>query len=754
MLRNFLRHFAVLMLSMLAINAFSQVTTSAISGSVKGAKNAILEGATVRALHTPTGTIYSTQTRKGGRFDIVNMETGGPYTITISYVGYEPLEVKDIILTLGNTENLNIVLTEVGSELQQVVVAASANRGQRSLKSGASSNYGERVILGLPNISRSITNITTLTPQAGGGNSIGGRDGRYNNIQIDGANFNNNFGLSSNPLPGGASAPISIDALEEISVNISPYDVKQSNFTGAGINATTRRGTNKFSGSAYTFYRNEGFLGRKAVGKDVGAVTPSTAQTFGGRIGGPIIKNKLFFFVNGEYDKRDAPGLVWEATRSGVPAGPNTSRTTSTDLDLVSSTLQSRYGYNTGPYEKLGNFNTESKRILARLDWNISKEHTFSLRYNWMEGTDDQLTNGTSAPNPRASSNRWSRNSMSYESSLYNFTNKVSSLSAELKSRFSNNLSNQLLATFTKISDLRGSTSSPFPFVDIWKDGDSYISFGYELFSYKNQVENKVFIITDNLSYNVGNHSFTAGISYENQEVLNGFLRYGTSYYRFASVDDFINNAAPTAFGLTYPYAGQNPYADLRFGQVAAYLQDEFKVNDRFKLTYGVRFDKPLFLNELTNNPGIQALNFRDLEGQQLNIDVSKWPKSRIIVSPRIGFNWDVDGDKNLIIRGGAGIFTGRFPFVWFTNQPTNAGIIQNTVELSNTNSAQATILSGMRFDPDPNKWLSLFPQQPGGTPPNSIAAVDQDFKMPMVFRTSIGVDKKLSNDWTLTLEG
>ncbi len=731
----------------------AQVTTGSMSGIVKGKGGVSLEGATVKAVHTPTGTIYTVQSRKGGQFDIQNMETGGPYRITVTFVGYTQFETEDIYVRLGAEENVLVEMTEVGTELTNVVVTSTA-RGARSLKAGASSNFNERVILNFPNISRSLTNVTTLTPQAGGGNSFGGRDGRYNNIQIDGANLNNNFGLSSNPLPGGASQPISLDAIEEINVNISPYDVKQSNFTGAGINATTRRGTNTFTGSIYGFYRNEGLQGRKAAGKDVGTVNPSTAITYGGRLGGPIIKDKLFFFVNGEYDKRDQPGLVWEATRPGTTAGPNTSRTTAEDLDRVSDLLRTRYGYETGAYENLGNYFTESKKFLGRLDWNVTRNHTFSVRYNYMEGTDDQTTNGTSAPNPRAASNRWSRNSMSYANSLYNFTNKVSNFSAELKSRFGNNMSNQLLATYTKISDLRGSNSSEFPFVDIWKDGDAYLSFGYELFSYKNQVENEVFIITDNFTYNVGKHSFTAGISYEDQSVLNGFLRYGTSYYRYASLDDFINDRAPSAFGLTYPYAGQDPFASLRFGQVAAYLQDEMRVNDRFKLSFGIRFDMPLFLNELTENPGISALTFRGMEGEPYKIDVSQWPKSRVIVSPRVGFNWDVNGDRSLVIRGGAGIFTGRFPFVWFTNQPTNAGVIQNTAELSASNANQAAILQGIRFDPDKERWQSLFPQQPAGSAPGSIASVDPDFRMPVVFRTNIGIDKKLGNDWTLTLEG
>ncbi len=750
MIQKILRYGVVMLLMALGFHASGQVTTSSMSGLVRGTTNAALEGATVTAVHTPTGTTYRTVTRTGGRFDIQNMETGGPYTVTISYVGYEPRELTNIFLLLGQTENLNVNMAEGATELQEVVVSGTG-RGQRALKSGASTNFNDRQIINLPNISRSISNVTTLTPQAGGSNSFAGRDGRYNNIQIDGANFNNNFGLSNNPLPGGASAPISIDAIEEINVNVSPYDVKQSNFTGAGINATTRRGTNNYSGSVYTFWRNEKFQGKKAMGKDVGAIQPSTSKTYGGRFGGPIIKDKLFFFVNAEYDKRDAPGLVWTTAETG---GPNATRVSKADLDRVSNYVKSKYNYETGPYENLGNFLTKSYRVLGRLDWNITQQHTLSLRYNTMEGTDDQATNGTSAPNPRGASNRWSRNAMAYENALYDFTNKVTSFSGELKSRFSNNISNQLLATYTNIQDLRGSGSSEFPFIDIWKGGDNYISLGYELFSWKNQVQNDILIITDNLSYNVGKHAITAGISYENQHVLNGFMRYGTSYYRFASVDDFLNDAAPTAFGLTYPYAGQNPYADLKFGQLAAYFQDEMAATDRLKLTFGIRFDKPLYLNDLTANPGISALNFRDLEGANYQIDVSKWPKSRIIVSPRVGFNWDVMGDRSMTLRGGAGIFTGRFPFVWFTNQPTNAGVIQNTAELSSTNSNQAAILANMRFNPDPNAHLNLFPQQPGSSSPNSIASVDADFKMPVVFRTSLGVDKRLGNDWTLTLEG
>ncbi len=733
---------------------FGQVTTSAITGVVKNSKGEVLEGASVVAVHTPTGTTYSTSTRKGGRFDFQNTNTGGPYKITVSYVGMTPYENTELFLLLGQTGIADVTMADIGTELNEVVVTSMSRRNAVGLKTGASTNFNERLILGFPNISRSITNVAALTPQAGGGNSFGGRDGRYNNIQIDGANFNNNFGLSSNPLPGGASQPISLDAIEEINVNISPFDVKQSNFTGAGINATTRRGTNRFTGSAYTFMRNEGFIGRSVNKTTIGNVTPSTANTVGARIGGPIIKNKLFFFVNAEQDKSDRPGLVWEATRPGQAAGPNTSRTEAADLDRVSDFLRTNYNYETGPYENLGNFFTQNRKLLGRLDWNINNKHSLSVRYNYMKGTNDQVTNGNSAPNPRSGSSRWSRNSMSYQNSLYDFTNIVSSLSAELKSQFKGNFSNQLLVTHTNIIDERGSGSSPFPFVDILKDGDAYLSFGYELFSWQNKVENTVLIVTDNLSYNVGNHAFTAGVSYENQNVLNSFQRYGTSYYRYNSLNDFLTNQAPAAFGLTYPYAGQEPFADLNFGQASAYLQDEFRASDRLKFTFGLRADKPLFLNELSSNPAIDALTFRDLNGNPLKIDVSEWPKSRIIVSPRIGFNWDVYGDRKLTVRGGTGIFTGRLPFVWFTNQPTNSGVIQNTVELTETNANQRAVLQNIRFLPQADAHSELFPSQPSSSAPGSIASVDQDFRMPTVWRTSIGVDQRLGDKYTLTLEG
>jgi hypothetical protein len=737
--------------------ASAQVTTGSITGIVKDANNAGLEGATVKVTNLPTGAVVFTKTRKGGKFDVLNLSAGGPYKVEVTFVGKNIEPREDIYVQLGNEERVDFVVKDAATELSTVVVTGT--RGARTLKSGTSSNFGQRIINNLPNIGRSITNITTLTPQAGGGNSFGGRDGRYNNITIDGANFNNNFGLSNNPLPGGALQPISLDAIDEISVAISPYDAKLGNFTGANIAAVTRKGTNQFQGSVYAFRRDEGLLGRKTNGIKVPSVQSSSSTLYGGRIGGPIIKNKLFFFVNGEYEERDAPGIVWKASRPGVPTDVNTSRVLAKDLDTLSQVLNSRFGYRTGPYENLGNFITKGYRILGRLDWNIVQGHTLTLRYNYSQGDDDQLLNGTSAPNPRSSSNRWSNNSMSYENSNYRNTTKVSSYTAELRSNFNNKMSNQLLVTYTtKIDPERSTGSSIFPFVDI-QDGaatrDNYISFGYELFSRNNKVDEKNLTINNNFTYNTGKHSISAGFEYQQIKVANSFQRYGTSYYRFSSMSDFFNDSLPNAVGYTYPYAGRTPIANLDFGQLGFYVQDEVKVTDHFKLTYGLRMDKPLFQNDLAGNPAISALTFRDLNGNPLKLDVSQWPKSRFLFNPRVGFNWDVHGNRDLVIRGGAGIFSGRFPFVWFTNMPTNSGVIQNTVEL--TGSAIPRTLRFGTYYNNPGRLLTDFPTQfpsaPGTTSPGSIATVDPNFKMPQVLRASFAVDKKLADNLTLTFE-
>lgn len=740
-------------------------TSSTMAGKVTDAKGQALPGATVVAVHVPSGTMYGAAANNEGFFLIQGMRPGGPYKVEVSFVGYTKKSYTDITLFLGETFDLNASLAESSQELTEVVVVGAKPSAFNSLKTGASINISNQELTSLPSISRSINDFTRLSPLYGGSNSFAGRDGRYNNIVIDGSNFNNNFGLSSRNMPGGDAEPVSLDAIEEIQVNVAPFDVRQANFTGAGINAITRRGTNQYSASVYTYYRDQSFNGTKVADYKLPEAAKTSTKIIGARVGGPIIKDKLFFFLNGEYENSTVPGMEWQAYRPGQNniGDPNVSRVPADSLTKFSDFLRTKFGYETGPFENYGSFAIENYKILARIDWNISQKHKFSLRFNTVRSTNDQLVNGTSAPNPRASSNRVSNNAMSFKNTNYGFLNTVNSLSAELNSSLSNSLSNQLLGTITLIQDTRTSNSDIFPFIDIWDGGsplNAYMSAGYELFSFNNNVVNNVYTITDNITYKTGRHNITGGASFEYLYFGNSFMRYGTSYYRFKDLTTFINHVngvpgnQPIAFAITYSFDPDNPkpVAELGFGQLAAYVQDEYNVLDNLKVTYGIRFDMPLYMNDLVSNPAVETYRFENF--QQLNL--GEWPKTRVIPSPRVGFSWDVFGNKSLKVRGGTGIFTGRLPFVWFTNQPTNSGMLQNTVELTAT-----AALDSIKFNPDPfynldgtNNKVPLFPKTAGTSSPSSIAGIDRNFKMPQVWRTSLAADIKLPLDMTLTLEG
>lgn len=744
--------FAALLL-FISNGVFAQVTTSSIGGVIKDKKTGeTLIGANVVATHVPSGTRYAAVTDGSGRFFMPAVRVGGPYQIVSTYVGYQETNQEDVFTSLGTTANVNLVMAEAGTTLDVVVVSYKKNDVFSGDRTGAATNVNAAQINALPTISRSINDYTRLTPQAQSGSGFGGRDGRYNNIQIDGANFNNNFGLSSTNLPGGGSQPISLDAIEEVQINIAPYDVRQSNFTGAGINAVTRSGTNEMQGSAYTFYRNQDFNGRKIGSETLAAFDKTTSVNYGARLGGAIIKNKLFFFANLELENNTRPGISFIPSAPGR-SGSNVSRTTLDDMQKVSDYVRSKYNYETGASEGYAsNFNTKNYKALARLDWNINDVHKLTVRYNQMVATDDQVINGTSAPNPRSSSNRISQNSYAFENSNYGFENSVKSLTGELNSLFSNKFSNQFLVTYTRIQDKRTSKSSPFPFVDIKKDNDSYLSLGYELFSWKNDVINNVTTITNNFNYYAGKHTLTAGFAFDYLTFGNSFQRYGTSYYRYSSVDAFLNNAAPEAFAITYTLQpdGSDPYAKLDFGLGGLYLQDGYNVSDRLKITAGLRVDKPFYFNDLQKNAAINALNFTDPLGTTATkIDVSQWPSSKLLFSPRLGFNYDIKGNKEFQVRGGTGIFTGRVPFVWFTNMPTNSGMLQNTIELTGSSLTAQNIT----FNADPKAYVSKFPQTAGTSVPGSIAAIDQNFKLPQVWRSNLALDMKLPSNTVFTFE-
>jgi outer membrane receptor protein involved in Fe transport len=757
----------VLTATFLTLTVGAQVTTSSISGSVKDKAGAELEGATITATHLPTGTIYTTISKKGGIFNIPNARIGGPYKLKVEYVGQKAYEVEGFSLALGEPYDIRVDMSEDIKQITEVVVTG----GRRAAleKTGTSTSINNRLITTIPSINRSVADFTRLTPQANG-NSFAGRDARYNNIQIDGANLNNNFGLSNDPLPGGGNQPISLDVIDEISVNVSPFDVWQGNFTGAGINVVTKSGTNTFKGSAYTLYRNEKFNGTKVASTKLPDQTKRTNNIYGLTVGGPIIENKLFFFAGGEYEIETRPGITF--TPTGGSGANNISRVLASDLQALSDTLQRRYGYETGAYDNFPNFTTTNYKVFGRIDWNISKVHKLTARYNEMVGDQDIITNATSMPNnpnytvpggtgtrTNLPQSRFGQFAMSYENSTYAFRNIVRTGAVEINSSKGGKWANQLLATFTLNKTTRTTPSTLFPFVDIFDGaGNNYISFGREPYSNNNDVTNRIFNVTNNFKYFVGRHTLTAGINYEQQFVGNMFMAGSQSYYAFRDLNDFYNNATPVAYTYTYSLVPEKTdgnggvySAELKIGQLAAYVQDDVNFSERFKMTFGLRVDIPIYLESPLENPTIKAFTFPGADGTPTNYSTGKWPKASPVFSPRVGFRWDAVGDKSLIVRGGVGIFTGRFPFVFLTNMPSNSQMYQGNVAL--TTPAQ---LAGITFNPNPTAYRSQFPSTAGGPLPSGASPVliDPNFKFPQVARLNIAADKRLGGGWSVTFEG
>ncbi|MBM6993593.1 MAG: TonB-dependent receptor [Prevotella sp.] len=760
--------FLMAMVLMFTTSIMAQITTSGISGKVTADGENVI-GATVEAVHTPSGTRYTAVSNEKGMFAINGMRVGGPYEVKISYIGYETKVVKNISLQLAETYNLNTSLSEDAQQLGEVVVAAKATKFTTE-KTGASTNISNQQIVNTPTVNRSITDVTRLSPYGGNGMSFAGVDGRTANFTVDGANFNNNFGLSDK-LPGGGN-PISLDAIEELQVVVAPYDVRQTNFIGGGVNAITKSGTNTFKGSAYIYHQNENMRGDAIDRVQItGARDKDQSTTYGFTLGGPIIKNKLFFFVNGEMQKTPTVVNRWRASEDGVSDETNyISRTTLSDMQTVSDYVKSKYGYDTGSYT---NFPADENnyKILARMDWNISTMHHLALRYNytknrtWFSPNSSSMDGGT-----RMTEARMSKASMSYANSMYAMDNLVHSFSFDLNSRLTDMLSNQFLATYSVLNDLRASNSDEFPFIDILKDGQAYLSLGYELFTWNNAVHNKVWNVKDELTYYMGAHKFIGGLAYEYKMADNQYMRNGTGYYRYTSLDDFLNGAEPEIVNLTYGYNGEtSPAARVRTNKIGVYGQDEWSVNQNFKLTYGIRIDGLFFNNsDLMTNKAIYDL---DYDGR--HIDTGKWPSANLIFSPRVGFTWDVLGDKSLKVRGGSGLFAGNLPLVFFTNMPTNSGMVQYQAQINASNAAKngfdmSEFAGGLVTDANGrataaallDKLASLgYPTTitpEDGTLPSAIAAVDSKFKMPQVWKTSLAVDYALpvSFPFTVTVEG
>ena len=763
-------HFMLIMLLlMISSTMMAQITTSGLSGKVT-ADGENVNGATIEAVHTPSGTRYMAATNEKGMFTINGMRPGGPYEIKVSYIGYDTKVVKDVTLKLGETYNLNTTLAENAKELGEVVVSAKATKFTTE-KTGASTNIDNSMIQNMPSVSRAITDYTRLSPYGGNGMSFAGTDGRTANFTVDGADFNNNFGLSDK-LPGGGN-PISVDAIQEMQVVVSPFDVRQTNFIGGGVNAITKSGTNTFRGTAYVYHRNEQMRG-DAIDREqiTGAREKDQQTTWGMTLGGPILKDKLFFFVQGEMVKQPTVTNRWRASEDGVADPDNyLSRTTIKDMETVRDFVKNKYGYDTGSFTSFP-ADENNYKLLAKLTWNINNMHHLDFRYNY---TKDRAWNATNASSmdggTRSAYARFSEKSMAFANSMYAMDNIVHSFSADLNSRFSNNLSNQLLVTYSKLDQERVTDSGEFPFIDILDgNGTNYMALGYELFTWNNAVHNNVWNAKDDVTWYLGNHKLLGGLSYEHQMADNQYMRNGTGYYRYKTLDDFLNGATPEIVALTYGYNGESkPAARVQYNKLGLYLQDEWSATQNFKLTYGLRLDDLIFDNgDLMTNNAIKAL---DYNGR--HIDTGKWPSSKIIFSPRVGFTWDVFGNKSLKFRGGTGLFSGRLPLVFFTNMPTNSGMVQYQAVINAANAKKKKISmdefkGGLVTDANGHATVDALKQKlislgypntitaEDGTVPSAISGVDPDYHMPEVWKTSLAVDYvvPVSFPLTLTAEG
>lgn len=685
------------------------VTTAAFNGLVTDVDNNPVVGATVTAVHTPTGTVYTAVSRMDGLFNIPAVRVGGPYTVTVAMEPFKAQEVTGITLRLGEDRNLKFQLA-LETIAEEVTVIAS-NPIISEGRTGAAQNVSTAIIESMPSIGRSFDDFARLAPQVdargGGAFSAAGKSNRYNDIKIDGAVNNDLFGLGSSGTPG-LSTPISLDAVQEFQLVIAPYDVRQGGFTGSSLNAITRSGTNTFAGSAYYFGRNEDFVGKGFEDKKYGKFSE---KQYGFRLGGPVIKDKLFFFVSGEIGDNKVP-TTYVIDDSGSSNDFGGSSITQADADRFVSILKNTYGYDPGGYgEGYKEVITDNAKIFVRLDYNISDKHRLTLRHNYVKGSSDR--------NPSKASSTV----FPFADVYYELNNKTNSTVAQLNSTLGNNLFNELTLNYTTIRDFRTTPNDQiFPQVNVTVAGGYKFTAGTEQYSGANGLDNDIIEITDNLTWYKGKHTFTIGTHNEFFSFANLYIRNYYGYWEFASLDNFEQGISSRYY---HDFITANPkekwVPEFNVMQLGAYAGDNWAVLPNLTLTLGVRLDVPILNDIPTANPLVE---------QVYGIRTDQVASGNLLFSPRVGFNWDVSKDKTTQVRGGIGIFSGRTPYVWISNQYSNTGMEFTRLDIRNP---------GFLFVPDA---LNQPEAGVGGT--SEVDVIDDKFTYPQVLRTNLAVDHQL----------
>ena len=765
-----LRTTLTLVLCTLALVVNAQITSSALSGKVESNGEAII-GASIKAIHEPSGTRYNAITNASGRYSISGMRAGGPYLVEVSYIGFQTKSFKGVQLALGETTVLDVWLNENNELLSEVIVFGDSKSNMQSSRSGAITNIGSEQMMKLPTVSRSLNDVMRLSPQGSSttnGFAVGGGNYRQSNITIDGAAFNNSFGIGSN-LPGGGS-PISLDALEEVSVSITPYDVRQSGFNGGAINAVTKSGANKVFGTAYAYLKNNSLYGKKIKDNELN-IEKSHNYTYGLSIGGPIIKDKLFFFVNGELENNLSAGPTALASVDGSYGKNNYHRPTAAQMDEISAYLQKEYGYNPGRYQSY-NIDVPAHKILARIDWNINDNNKLNVRFTESKRKSNSGASASVSPlnatkiygGGQNDYGRGTKYALLFESTRYFKETNFTSVAAELNSKlFGGFLNNTLRGTYSYQNEPRSYEGGMFPSVEILEatggnNRESFTMFGPDIFTVGNLARTKNFVITDEASWNAGNNHFIAGVQYESTKATNGYTQCAAGYYAYDTWEDFVNDAEPRAFGITHGNnANLDPFqAKMTLSNLSLYFQDNKTVSDNLKLSLGLRFEMPIY-PELKNNfnSAYNKLQFgTDANGNPIHYATDQLPATMISASPRVGFNWDMSGGKRkYVLRGGTGLFVGRMPFVWLVSAVgnSNCGQISYVRYKGDQNPAPAfhTNVNDMLKDIYGGQYTPSTP-----VAPSSPTILSKDLEMPATFKASLAFDAVLPGDIKFTLEG
>ena len=724
----------VLALFLPPVLAAQGVTTSSLGGVVSDSAGNGLAGANVVALHVPSGTQYRALSRASGAYSLPNLRIGGPYRVTVTEVGWQARTEENVFLTLGETRRLDFRLTRLVQQLAVTRVEAGRDELAEGTRTGASTTIDLSQVLVIPSVKRSTRDLTRSDPRSDGNFSFGGRNWLFNNVTLDGSYFNNSYGLDD-PAPGGQSnaEPVPFDAIEQVRVSIAPFDVRQGGFTGANVNTVTRSGTNDFRASLYSFLRNDALQGNEVSGEPVSANPDLSYRQTGFSLSGPVMKDKLFFFVNAELERNDDPGSNFVASRG--PTGFGISRVQASTMDAISDRLRQVYNYETGPYEGYTN-ETDNDKLLAKVDWNINDQSNLFFRFSYLDASRDlgphpfvfSFNNTGRGPNAT---------SLPFRNSGYAINNKLQSYALEWNSR-SSGYANKFFASYNRFRDSRTPFSEPFPTIEIGDQGVQYTTAGHEPFSIQNILDQDVWQVTDNVSLFMDNHVVTIGANYEAFGFFNSFNLFRNGAFPFpggttySSVADFMAATAPNnpnrvdfrAMIGTGPYKGEN----IDMAQASLYAQDEWLVNPRLTLNYGLRLDLPMYLTDPVDNPYSRGLTALDENREPETVDQSKLPDATVMWSPRVGFNWNLDGTGKTIVRGGTGVFTGRVPFVWIGNVISNPGANPNLY-------------------PDapeiPTKYGSTLAQS------FDLNAVVDNFKFPQVWTTSFGIDRQLP--WAMT---